>query len=142
MTKVILHDKLSSSEKLISSNSAYSLVKGFYELFDDREMFSMFVLNNRLNPLAWEMISVGGVTGCVVDPKIIFRRALAYKTASKLMVFHNHPSGSLTPSKSDIEITKKLIKGGMFLEMSLVDHIIVTSSDYYSMRDNSTLSFE
>lgn len=142
MTKVVLHEKLSVKENLISPQVAYDLVKGFYELFDDREMVSMVVLNRQLNPLAWEMISVGGTSMCMIDPKIVFRRALQYKTACSLIVFHNHPSNTLKISDADKKITKMLVKGGHLLEFTVKDHIILTKDDYVSLATSEPTLFE
>lgn len=92
------------------------------------------ILNRAQKVLGICEISQGGSSGTVADPKIIF--ALALKAnASGIIVSHNHPSGNLRPSQADIDLTKKLKEGGKFLELQLLDHVIVTSEGYYSFAD-------
>ena len=79
-------------------------------------------------------ISQGGVAGTVADPKIIFKMALQ-ELASGIVLAHNHPSGNLTPSQSDIDLTKKLKEAGKFLEVQLLDHVIVAGQKYFSFAD-------
>ncbi|MBP9924546.1 MAG: JAB domain-containing protein [Cyclobacteriaceae bacterium] len=98
------------------------------------EQFKVMILNRAQKVLGICEISQGGSSGTVADPKIIF--ALALKAnASGIIVSHNHPSGNLRPSQADIDLTKKLKEGGKFLELQLLDHVIVTSEGYYSFAD-------
>jgi DNA repair protein RadC len=85
-----------------------------------------------------EKVSEGGFSGTVVDPKRIFHLALQHK-ASQLIIAHNHPSGNLTPSGEDIRITEKLIQAGRLLEIQVLDHLIVTESNYYSFADEGKM---
>lgn len=83
-------------------------------------------------------VSRGGMHGTVADPKIIFKEALD-RRASSVVLCHNHPSGQLRPSEEDIRLTRKLVNGGALLDIGVLDHLIVTSSGYYSFADNGML---
>lgn len=83
-------------------------------------------------------VSKGGMHGTVADPKIIFKEALD-RRASSVVLCHNHPSGQLRPSEEDIRLTRKLVEGGALLDIGVLDHLIVTSSGYYSFADNGML---
>ena len=83
-------------------------------------------------------IGNGGVSGTVVDPKRIFQTALK-ANACGLILCHNHPSGTTSPSEADIKITNKIKNAGIFLEISVLDHLIVTPESFYSFADEGTL---
>jgi DNA repair protein RadC len=83
-------------------------------------------------------VSMGGIHGTVADPKVIFKEALD-RRASCLVLGHNHPSGQLRPSTEDINLTRKLVDGGRLLEILVQDHLIVTSSGYFSFADNGMM---
>lgn len=84
-------------------------------------------------------VSQGGMHGTVADPKLIFREALDQR-ASSVILCHNHPSGQLRPSAEDIQLTRKLVEGGRFLEIQVQDHLIVTNAGYFSFADNGQLN--
>ena len=97
------------------------------------------MLMNRANKvLGIFELSTGGVSGTVADPKIIFVAALK-GGASGIIVAHNHPSGNLTASQSDIDLTRKLKEAGKFLEIQLLDHVIVTTEGYFSFADEGLI---
>jgi DNA repair protein RadC len=126
--------------KVASSADARELFKKVWdndtiELFEE---FKMLILNRANQVIGVVNLSKGGVAGTVVDPKLVFSYAL--KTcASALILCHNHPSGNLKPSNSDIQLTKKLETAGKLLEIDIHDHIIITSEGSYSMRDNGDI---
>ena len=80
-------------------------------------------------------VSTGGVSACFVDPKIVFATVLKAR-ASSVILAHNHPSGNLKPSQADIDLTKRLKEGGALLDVSVLDHLIVTPFSYYSFADD------
>jgi len=84
------------------------------------------------------MISRGGLTGTVADPKIIFGKALAFRAAA-IVAVHNHPSGNIQPSQSDRTLTKNLQEAGVILDCPLLDHIIVSRERYFSFADQGEL---
>jgi DNA repair protein RadC len=83
-------------------------------------------------------VSLGGVSGTVVDAKIIFKKALEIP-ASAIILCHNHPSGNLRPSGADIEITKKVKEGGALIDINVLDHLIVSERGYFSFADEGML---
>jgi len=83
--------------------------------------------------LAKELVSKGGLSATVADPKIIFYMALQQQ-ASGIILVHNHPSGNLKPSHQDIDLTKKISAAGKMLEINVLDHLIITDNGYYSLR--------
>src|SRR6478736_1052543 len=98
------------------------------------EQFKVILLNRNHRVLGIYEASAGGVSGTVADPKLIFIAALRMN-ASKLIISHNHPSGNLNPSEEDKRLTEKIKQGAVLLEMSLIDHIILTSEGCYSFAD-------
>ena len=80
------------------------------------------------------MISKGGQSGTVADPKIIFKMALEYK-ASYIILAHNHPSGNEQPSHEDLQLTKKLVEMGQMMDLPVLDHLIITDKSFYSFCD-------
>lgn len=119
------------------SNDAVELIRP--HLADlNHEEFWILLLNRANKVTDKKMISKGGVSGTVVDPKIIFRYALEGR-ASAIVLSHNHPSGNLKPSDSDIQLTKKLKDAGKSLEISVLDHIIIAGESYYSFADEGML---
>jgi len=122
--------------KINSSQDAYRLLMQHWQLdkIELLEQFKVILLNTSNRVLGIVDISVGGVSGTLVDPRIIF--AVALKTnSSKLILSHNHPSGNLTPSEADKRLTQKLKEGGKLLDIEVCDHIIVTNYNYFSFAD-------
>ena len=104
------------------------------------EQFKVMLLNRANKVLGIIELSTGGISGTVADPKLIFAAALK-GGASGIIVSHSHPSGNLTASQSDIDLTKKLREAGKFLEIQLLDHIILTPEEdkYYSFADEGLI---
>jgi DNA repair protein RadC len=102
------------------------------------EVFAVVFLNraNRINH--FEVISEGGITGTVADPRVILKKALQ-EDAVSLILCHNHPSGSLKPSRADEDITCKIREGAKYFDITVLDHIIVSEAGYYSFADNGLL---
>ncbi|MGB1031267.1 MAG: RadC family protein [Flavobacteriales bacterium] len=120
-----------------SSNDAYSLIK--HKVLDiAHEEFWVMLLNRANNLLASIKVSSGGLSGTVADPKVIFEKALSLKCSGIILV-HNHPSGNLKPSQADIKITKQLREAGKFLDLPILDHIIVGANGYFSFADEQKL---
>jgi len=125
--------------KIASSQNAYDIVKNFYdETMNYVEQFSVILLNRNNRVLGVKVVSLGGVSGTIADPKVIFCSAIS-ALASAIIVVHNHPSGNLTPSESDNHLTKKLVNGGTLLDIRVLDHLIITEDGYYSYADSETL---
>ncbi len=104
----------------------------------DYEQFAIVMLNQANQVLKVENISEGGITGTVVDPKRVFRTAIN-NNAINIILAHNHPSGSLKPSKNDLDLTQKLKKAGEYLQIMVLDHLILGDNKYLSMADEGYL---
>ncbi len=102
------------------------------------EVFAVVFLNraNKINH--FEILSTGGISHTIVDPRIIFKRALEVK-ATSIILCHNHPSGNLKPSRQDEELTAKLKNAGDLIDIKVVDHLIVSDEGYYSFADEGFL---
>ncbi len=123
--------------KITTSKDAFEMLKG--DLMDlPHEEFWVLLLNRANRVYKKKRVSEGGVSGTVADPKIIFKMALE-ELASGVIVAHNHPSGNLTASQSDIDLTRKLKEAGKFLEIQLLDHLIIAGQKYYSFADEGLL---
>lgn len=102
------------------------------------EEFWLIYTNKACEVIGRERISVGGTAGTVADVKVIFQKALENK-ASAIIAVHNHPSGNLTPSNADIDLTKKLKECGKIMDLTLLDHLIVSERGYYSFADEGVI---
>lgn len=125
--------------KITSSVDAANILRDVWtnkiELYEE---FVILCLNRANKVLGWVKVSQGGLTGTVIDAKIIF--SIALKTnASSIILCHNHPSGNLQPSDADKQITKQLSAAGKLLEISVIDHIILTVEGFYSFADEGIL---
>ncbi|TMI66087.1 MAG: JAB domain-containing protein [Bacteroidetes bacterium] len=103
-----------------------------------REVFAVLFLNraNKINH--FEIISEGGITGTVADPRIILKKALE-EDAVNIVLAHNHPSGSLKPSRADEELTHKIKEAAKYFDIKVLDHIIISDLGYYSFADEGLL---
>ena len=102
------------------------------------EVFVVIFLNqaNKINH--FEIISRGGITGTVADPRVILKKALE-EEATSIVLCHNHPSGNLRPSQADEELTKKIKGAAAYFDIKVIDHIIVSEEGYYSFADEGIL---
>ena len=104
--------------------------------FESKEYFMILLLNQAHKIIHTEILSEGGITGTIADPRVIFRTALLHG-ATSFIICHNHPSGQLQPSRMDDLLTEKVKKGANFLDIKLIDHIIVSTEGYYSYAEKS-----
>jgi len=126
--------------RISSSQQMYYLIKQQWDLgkINFLEEFKVVLLNRSNRVLGVVDISMGGVSGTYVDPKVVFATALK-GNASSLVLTHNHPSGSLRPSEADIKLTKRLIECGKLLDIIVFDHIIIGEDSYYSFADDGMI---
>lgn len=134
--KLVYSRKVRANDRpqVSQSHDAYLL---FCENWDDltinlNEQFKVMLLDRNNRCMGISTVSTGGVSGTVVDPKLIFALALKGR-ACNLIVAHNHPSGNLSPSDQDFQITKRLCDVGKCLDLEVLDHLILTDESYYSM---------
>lgn len=104
----------------------------------DHEAFCVLYLNNGNFVIKHEIISVGGLTGTVVDTRMVLKNALLYG-ANKLIVAHNHPSGNPASSQADRDVTRKLARAAEMMDMQLIDHLIIVGGRYISLADEGVL---
>jgi DNA repair protein RadC len=102
------------------------------------EVFAVVFLNraNKINH--FEIVSEGGITGTVADPRIILKKALE-EDAVSIILCHNHPSGSLRPSRADEELTQKIKEAAKYFDIKVLDHMIVSDAGYFSFADEGLL---
>lgn len=105
---------------------------------DSEESFHIICLDRRRGVLTVEEIHRGGQSTMYVDPKVVFRRALANKAAA-IVVVHNHPSGQPDPTIEDVHLTEKLKAAGKMLDLTVLDHIIIGDDRYYSFADEGKM---
>ncbi len=132
--------KASDRPQINTSIDVYRVLKDNwnYEVIEFIEEFKVLLLNRANRVIGIVPISVGGTAGTVADPKVIFVSALKCNAAS-IVLCHNHPSGNLKASHADIELTKKLKNAGQFLDLPILDHIILTKDGFLSFADEGMI---
>jgi len=106
--------------------------------YKKHEVFAIIFLTRSNKVTHFEIVSEGGITGTVADPRIIIKKALAHD-AVNVILCHNHPSGSVKPSRQDEELTLKIKNAAMFFDIKVIDHIIVSEDGYYSFADEGII---
>jgi len=123
-------------------NNASSAVDFFRSIWakdiEIRERAYAVYINNKGEVLGWYEISSGGLTGTVMDARLIYSVALKCLAAS-VVVAHNHPSGDLQPSRADREMTLKLKEGATVLDIKLLDHVIINADSFYSFQESGLI---
>ncbi len=126
-------------EKITSSNSVYEIGQEVSkEYIEHHERFNIILLNNSNHVLGVAELSKGGITGTLVDMRIVYQN-LIKANAVAFIAFHNHPSGNLNPSEADKQLTKKLKEGAQLLDIKLLDHVIITTKGYFSFADEGII---
>ena len=136
--RMVKEPPLYSSEPLRSPEAAVKVIADMLRQYD-REAFCIVNLRNDLSPINMNIVSTGTLNASLAHPREILKSAVL-SNASATMLFHNHPSGNLTPSQEDIEITDRMSKLFALADMPLLDHIIIGNGDqYYSFKENSVM---
>ncbi|WP_281755133.1 RadC family protein [Neptunitalea chrysea] len=130
-------EELPDKVKITSSKLAFHV---FHPLIGElqHEEFWVAFLNNSNNVLSTSQLSKGGITGTLVDIRLIFKQALS-NGATSIILAHNHPSGTLRPSEMDKNLTQKISDAGLSLDIKVLDHLIVTEKTYFSFADEGLL---
>ncbi len=140
--ELIYKSKVKASERprIRDSREAYTLLMFHWDLnkIELIEEFKVIFLNQANKVLGIFNVSSGGITGTVADPRLIFSAALK-ASACNIMLAHSHPSGNLKPSHADEELTLKLKNAGQFLDVRVLDHLIVTKDQYFSFADEGLI---
>lgn len=123
--------------KLTSSKQAYEYLRPVLEDLPHEEFWILFL--NRANKIIGkQLIGRGGISQTTADVKIVFKKSID-KQASAIILAHNHPSGNLKPSQSDIQLTKKIKEGSDLLDIQVLDHLIIGDGNYYSFADSGMM---
>jgi DNA repair protein RadC len=141
--ELIYKTKVKPSEriKVVSSKDVVKVFKSIYDVnkIELQEMFYVMLLNNANKVLGVAHISTGSTTACVVDIKSIFSTAIK-ANASAIVICHNHPSGNLTPSDVDKQLTKRVKEAGKLLDIAVLDSVIISSEEnYFSFADDGLM---
>ncbi len=124
-------------ETITQSNDVAAYLRAKLQ-YKKHEVFAVLFLNQANKIMHYEVLSEGGITGTVADPRIILRKALSHD-AVNIILCHNHPSGSIKPSRADQELTRKIKEAALLFDMSVLDHIIVSCDGHYSFADEGIL---
>ncbi|MEI6864582.1 DNA repair protein RadC [Flavicella sp.] len=130
-------EKTVKQDSITCSRDVFIIMQPLLGSLTHEEFWVMF-LNNSNKVLHKLLLSKGGLTGTVVDIRLLFKHALSY-LATGVILCHNHPSSSLIPSIADKEITEKIIKAGLNLDIKILDHLIITEKAYFSFADEGQL---
>ena len=138
--KVSYSTKNNQKQKITSSFNAYEILLKAWskKTIELQEEFKVILLNNANEVLGIYPMAKGGITGCVVDIRLVFAVALKCN-ATGIILAHNHPSGKLKPSDADLSITRKINSASIILDIKLLDHLIVTKNGFYSFSDEGDL---
>ena len=140
--ELVYKSKVKASERptIKSSRDAYDILKLSWDegKIDLCEQFKVLLMNKANRVLGVFEASTGGVTGTIADPKLIFMAALK-ANACGIILCHNHPSGNLKPSRADEDLTQRIKSAGSFLDINVLDHMILTSEGYLSFADEGLL---
>ena len=140
--ELIYHSKVKPTDRPLikSSRDAYKLLLNTWnkDTIDLQEEFNVILLNRAGRVIALNNVGKGGLTSTIADPRLILAAALK-AAACSIMLAHNHPSGNLRPSKADEELTKKIKAGAAFLDIMVLDHLIITPDEYLSFADEGLL---
>lgn len=140
--QLIYKTKVKASDRpyISSSKTVYQLALQFWnrDTIEFFEQFKILLLNQSSKVLGIYEVSSGGISGTVVDLRLIFASALKANAVSLIMI-HNHPSGQVKPSEADKQITRKVREAGSILNITLLDHLIITPETYYSFVDEGAL---
>jgi len=130
--------KSTERQKVRCSQDAEKILRPVFPSINHREFMYMLSLDRANQCLGFYQVSAGGINGTLSDVRLIFQAAIS-SNASAILLAHNHPSGNLEPSEADIKLTKKIKEAGNLLDISLLDHLILTEDGYRSFADENLL---
>lgn len=132
--------KLSKTQQIKGAKDAYQILKTFWDMdkLEFVEQFCVLLINRANRMVGFYKVATGGITATIADPRLIFAAALK-SNATSIILAHNHPSGNLKPSDPDKDITAKIKTAGDFLDIKVLDHIIITGEGYVSFAEKGIL---
>ena len=133
-------ESTANAKKIDSSKIAFDILISLWDKnkIDYVEHFYALYLNRANKVIGSILLSTGGCVGTIVDVKVLIQGALL-SNAQAIVIAHNHPSGSLIPSNSDLDITSRIKTACNYFEISLLDHLIIADNQYYSFKDEGRL---
>lgn len=137
--RLITEKRIMSEEILDNPDKVTAFLRDHMSDFS-REVVMALFMDSAFHPIAMHMIGAGGITGSIASAQQLFQAALL-NNASNLILYHNHPSGNLCPSKDDKELTKRIIACGNLLEINVADHIIIGGGRHRSMKTFGDVEF-
>ena len=143
--KIVYTNKVRAVDrvKINRSEDAYELFQSHWDqdTIDLQEQFKCLLMNRNNQVLGIYHHSIGATTGVAVDVRLLLVAAIKANAVS-IIIAHNHPSGNLSPSQNDLQLTRKLAKACKLLEVRLLDHLIITKEGYHSCADHESSLFE
>lgn len=130
-------EKALEKNKIKCSSDVFEVMQPLIGDLQHEEFWTIF-LNNSNKILHKSILSKGGLTGTLVDSRIVFKKAVEL-SATGIILCHNHPSGNIKPSTSDIDLTKKIKKAGDILDIKVMDHLIITEKEFTSLADENLM---
>ncbi len=137
LAKRMMYEEMEERDVISCPTSLYNWLKLQFGSLQ-QEHFIVVYLNTKNHVTDYEIISIGGLDSTIVHPREVFKKAIKLSCA-KIICAHNHPSQDVTPSNADIEVTKRLLQASKALHIVLLDHLIISSKNYYSFRENNLL---
>lgn len=129
--------EIPEKEKVTSVNDLFKIFSQYLSDLQTEEFWAIF-LNQKNHVIYKTQISKGGISGTLVDVRVIFRMAIEH-FATSVVVAHNHPTGNLNPSQADISITRKIKEAGDLLDIKLLDHLIIGENSFFSFSEQGLL---
>jgi DNA repair protein RadC len=139
--RIVYSKKIKNKDrpKITKSQDAVDVFRELWsKQIEIREEFIVLLVDRSNRVLGYQLLSKGGMTGTVADIKLIYSVALE-SLASGIIIAHNHPSGNTQPSNSDLQLTKKIQEAGKHIDITLLDHIILTKESHYSFADEGRM---
>lgn len=140
--KLSYHNKVKASErfKITRSNDVHDFAMSFWDMdtFELQESFYVLLLNRANQVLGIHLVGIGTTTGCLIDVRIVMQSAIL-ANAVGIVLLHNHPSGNKQPSANDVDITNKIKEGAKLFDITVLDHLILTTDGYYSFAEEGAL---
>ncbi len=132
-----LDTTVETKKKITNSSHVYEIMRP-YLLDKTMEEFWILMLNRANEVIKTAQISIGGIAGTIADNRMIFKLAIENLSSSIILV-HNHPSGQLTPSRADLDLTKQIANAGKIMDIPVLDHLIFTDNGFYSFQDEGQI---
>ena len=132
-----LAEEAKRHEQIRSSQDVQDLMKPLFYGLEHEEVYCLY-LNRSNKVISRHRVSKGGISGSIIDVRLIIKRAIQLR-ASSMILSHNHPSGNVEPSEADKRMTAKVKEAAQYFDMQLLDHVIITNTERYSFADNGDI---